>query len=101
MMASASATRLTAGTELRAADASDAEFLRRVHAATREAEMGLLDWPEAAKAHFLRQQFDAQDAHYRAHYPGGRSTSSCRTASEWADCSCIGRRPKSALWTSP
>jgi ribosomal protein S18 acetylase RimI-like enzyme len=39
---------------------------------TREAELSVTDWPEVQKAAFCRQQFDAQHAHYEAHYPRAR-----------------------------
>ena len=54
---------------LRSATADDTDFLRGVYAGTRTEELALTDWTDAQKAAFCRQQFDAQDAHYRAHYP--------------------------------
>jgi ribosomal protein S18 acetylase RimI-like enzyme len=36
----------------------------------RAAELALIPWDAAAKRAFVAQQFAAQDAHYRAHYPG-------------------------------
>ena len=54
---------------LRPATADDTEFLRAVYAGTRTEELALTDWSDAQKAAFCRQQFDAQDNHYRAHYP--------------------------------
>ena len=54
---------------LRSATADDTDFLRAVYAGTRTEELALTDWTDAQKAAFCRQQFDAQDAHYRAHYP--------------------------------
>lgn len=53
---------------LRAAEPGDEEFLYRVYAGTREAELVLVDWNEIRKAAFLRQQFDAQSRYYREHY---------------------------------
>lgn len=53
----------------RAADA-DLDFLRRVYFSTRWAELEVTGWSETQKLEFLRMQFTAQDAHYRAHYPG-------------------------------
>jgi ribosomal protein S18 acetylase RimI-like enzyme len=40
-----------------------------VYASTRAEELAVTDWSEEQKTQFLRQQFTAQDAHYRAHYP--------------------------------
>jgi GNAT superfamily N-acetyltransferase len=48
----------------------DGPFLRRVHASTREWELGLTLWSEAERADFLDRQFDLQDLHYRRTYPG-------------------------------
>jgi GNAT superfamily N-acetyltransferase len=48
----------------------DRELLFRLYASTREEELRAVDWPEEMKAAFLRQQFDAQDAHYRERYAG-------------------------------
>jgi ribosomal protein S18 acetylase RimI-like enzyme len=45
------------------------EFLYRLYASTREAELAMIDWNEAQKEAFLRQQFNAQHAHYQAYYP--------------------------------
>lgn len=47
----------------------DEDFLYRVYASTREEELSLVDWGEAQKAAFLRQQFDAQSRYYREYYP--------------------------------
>ena len=55
---------------LRSVDTDDEEFLRRVYASTRTAELTLVNWSEEQKAAFLHQQFEAQDRHYREHYPG-------------------------------
>ena len=49
---------------------SDEAFLRRLYASLREDELALVPWDEAAREAFLRQQFEAQDAHYREHYDG-------------------------------
>lgn len=48
----------------------DREFLFSVYASTREDELAATDWSPQQKTEFCRQQFEAQDAHYRAHYPG-------------------------------
>ena len=57
---------------LREVEAGDDALLRLVYAASREDELALVSWSEAQKEAFLRQQFDAQDAHYRAHYDNAR-----------------------------
>jgi GNAT superfamily N-acetyltransferase len=54
----------------RRADARDEPFLRRVYASSRELELSLIVWEDGAKEAFLRQQFDFQETHYRAHYDG-------------------------------
>ena len=54
---------------VRAETAADMDFAASLYALTREAELATLDWPIAAKQSFCRQQFDAQHAHYREHYP--------------------------------
>lgn len=48
----------------------DREFLFRLYAGTREEEMKLVDWTDEQKEAFLRQQFEAQTAHYRKNYLG-------------------------------
>lgn len=55
---------------LRPATAEDRDLLFRVYAATREEELAPVPWPPDAKEAFLRQQFDAQDAWWRANYGG-------------------------------
>jgi ribosomal protein S18 acetylase RimI-like enzyme len=59
----------SSGHELRRAGSADAELLFRVYASTRAEELAALDWPPATMEVFLRQQFDAQDRHYRQSYP--------------------------------
>lgn len=44
-------------------------FLREVYASTREEELAQVAWAPGQRDAFLRMQFDAQDAHYREHYP--------------------------------
>ena len=51
------------------ADATDIDFSASVYALTREAELATVDWTDEQKRAFCRQQFDAQHAHYRQHYP--------------------------------
>jgi ribosomal protein S18 acetylase RimI-like enzyme len=55
---------------IRPAEAADRDLLFRIYASTREEELALTDWDDAQKVAFLTQQFTAQDAHYREHYPG-------------------------------
>ena len=55
---------------LRPVTAQDEEFLCSVYASTREEELAGVDWREQQKAAFLRQQFSAQDQHYRENYTG-------------------------------
>ena len=50
---------------LRSACPGDEDFLYRVYASTRSAEMALVDWDDERKTAFLRMQFLAQDRHYR------------------------------------
>lgn len=51
------------------ASSSDIDFSASLYALTRDDEMARVNWPEAQKRAFCRQQFDAQHAHYRQHYP--------------------------------
>src|SRR5205807_3029594 len=48
----------------------DDSFLARLFASTRAEELAITGWSDADKAVFCRRQFDAQTAHYTAHYPG-------------------------------
>ena len=54
---------------LRAEQPEDHEFLYRLYAGARAAEMTLTQWPEAQKDVFLRDQFRLQHTHYRRYYP--------------------------------
>jgi ribosomal protein S18 acetylase RimI-like enzyme len=54
---------------LRPATDADRDFLFAVYASTRADELALVPWDDATKHAFLAQQFDAQDVHYRRHYP--------------------------------
>lgn len=54
---------------LRPTTPEDREFLLRVYAGTREAELSVVPWNATQKAAFLSQQFDAQEADYRARHP--------------------------------
>jgi ribosomal protein S18 acetylase RimI-like enzyme len=60
------------GWSLRSAEPGDREFLCRVYASTRLAELAVTGWPDDVKLAFLRSQFEAQDRHYRAAHPSAR-----------------------------
>jgi len=47
----------------------DLDFLRRVYAGTRAEELACTGWDESTCAGFVTMQFEAQDRHYRAHFP--------------------------------
>jgi ribosomal protein S18 acetylase RimI-like enzyme len=49
---------------------ADRAFLVELYASTREVELARVEWDEGVKRAFVEQQFTAQDAHYRANYPG-------------------------------
>jgi ribosomal protein S18 acetylase RimI-like enzyme len=61
---------VTPNVTLRPGEPDDEEFLYRVYASTREAELALVDWDAAQKAAFLRMQFAAQHQYYQEHYTG-------------------------------
>jgi GNAT superfamily N-acetyltransferase len=54
---------------LRSVGPDDEAFLFDLYASTREEELALIAWGAAVKTAFLRQQFHAQQAHYRGTYP--------------------------------
>lgn len=54
---------------LRPVTDEDREFLRAVYRSTREAELAMVPWDEAAKAAFVAQQFDAQDRSWAQQRP--------------------------------
>jgi len=54
---------------LRPAGDVDREFLLRVYASTREAELAQVTWAPGAKEAFLRMQFATQDAYFRGQFP--------------------------------
>lgn len=54
------------------ATSADREFLFEVYSASRDSEMKLVPWTDEQKRNFLRMQFEAQDLHYRTHYPNAR-----------------------------
>lgn len=60
------------GPHLRPSQPGDQDFLRRVYASVRAGEIAQIGWDAATADTFLRMQFDAQDRHYRQHYPQAR-----------------------------
>lgn len=59
---------LVDGIRLRAMSPDDLPFLSGLYASTRLDEIDQVDWPDAQKAAFLEQQFNAQHQHYQAHF---------------------------------
>jgi ribosomal protein S18 acetylase RimI-like enzyme len=55
---------------LRAVGDADRPFLVDLYGSVRAPELDRVAWDDATKRAFVEQQFAAQDAHYRAHYPG-------------------------------
>jgi ribosomal protein S18 acetylase RimI-like enzyme len=55
---------------LRPVTDGDRPFLVELYRSVREPELAHVPWAEATKRAFVEQQFAAQDAHYREHYPG-------------------------------
>jgi ribosomal protein S18 acetylase RimI-like enzyme len=58
------------GSRLRPVTDGDRLFLLELYADVRAAELARVPWDDATKRAFVTQQFAAQDAHYRRHYPG-------------------------------
>jgi ribosomal protein S18 acetylase RimI-like enzyme len=56
--------------QLRPVAAGDRAFLIDLYAGVREPELAHVLWDDATRRAFVEQQFAAQDAHYREHYPG-------------------------------
>ena len=54
---------------LRPATEADEAFLLAVYTSTRAEEMAPTGWSDEQKAAFCAMQFQAQDIHYRQHYP--------------------------------
>lgn len=54
---------------LRPATLLDRPFLIAVYAESREDELAATGWSDQEKSAFCLSQFEAQDAHYRAHFP--------------------------------
>jgi ribosomal protein S18 acetylase RimI-like enzyme len=55
---------------LRPVGDGDREFLVDLYESVREPELRHVPWEPATRRAFIEQQFAAQDAHYRQHYPG-------------------------------
>jgi ribosomal protein S18 acetylase RimI-like enzyme len=49
---------------------ADRAFLVGLYESTREDELAQVEWDDGARRAFVEHQFAAQDAHYRANYPG-------------------------------
>jgi ribosomal protein S18 acetylase RimI-like enzyme len=56
---------------LRPATDADRDFLVDVYGASRAEELALVEWAPGQREAFVRMQFDAQDASYRAQNPHG------------------------------
>jgi ribosomal protein S18 acetylase RimI-like enzyme len=54
---------------LRVASEADRDFLLRVYASTRAAELAQTGWSAAAGESFVQMQFNAQSSHYRQQWP--------------------------------
>lgn len=57
------------GLRLREEHDDDRAFMLALYGSTRADELARVDWPDAAKAAFVEQQFSAQHRQYREHYP--------------------------------
>lgn len=57
--------------ELRPVAEGDEDFLVRLYATTREAELDLVAWPPGHRDAFVRMQYDAQSRQYRGTNPEG------------------------------
>jgi ribosomal protein S18 acetylase RimI-like enzyme len=55
---------------LRPVTGDDRQFLVDLYDSVREPELAHVPWDAAARRAFIEHQFNAQDAHYRQHYPG-------------------------------
>jgi ribosomal protein S18 acetylase RimI-like enzyme len=55
---------------LRPVSSDDRQFLVGLYESVREPELAHVPWDGAARRAFIEHQFNAQDAHYRQHYPG-------------------------------
>lgn len=55
---------------LRPVTARDPLLLRRIYASSRDEEMASTGWSPRRKSAFLESQFQAQQRHFRQHFPG-------------------------------
>ena len=55
---------------MRPVEEADRAFLVELYGSTRSDELDQVQWQPGAREAFVDQQFSAQDAHYRANYPG-------------------------------
>jgi ribosomal protein S18 acetylase RimI-like enzyme len=55
---------------LRPVTEDDRAFLVDLYQSVREPELAHVPWDAATRRAFIEHQFNAQDAHYREHYPG-------------------------------
>lgn len=55
---------------LRSEREADAAFMQALYGSARADEMAQVNWPREQAERFIAQQFYAQRAHYRKHYPG-------------------------------
>jgi ribosomal protein S18 acetylase RimI-like enzyme len=55
---------------LRPVEDHDRVFLVELYGSTRKEELDQVAWEDGVREAFVEQQFAAQDAHYRANYPG-------------------------------
>jgi N-acetylglutamate synthase-like GNAT family acetyltransferase len=54
---------------LRRSEPADENFLLRVYASTRAAELAMVPWSDEQKSEFIRIQFAAQQNHYQTYFP--------------------------------
>jgi ribosomal protein S18 acetylase RimI-like enzyme len=59
---------ITSGIALRPVRVDDEPFLLALYGSVRAAELEQVPWTDEQKSLFVRQQFDAQSAHWREHY---------------------------------
>jgi len=57
---------------LRPVNRADSDFLYRLYAGSRAAEMAMVDWSETQKREFLQMQLDAQSRYYTENYADAR-----------------------------